>query len=182
VEVTSFKAPSSEELDHDFLWRVHRYAPRKGIIGVWNRSHYEDVLITRVHKMIDKKTWTARYDDINAFEELLTNNGTTILKFYLMISKDEQKERLQARLDNPAKHWKFNPGDLDERKLWDEYQKAFEDAINATSTKHAPWHIVPSNRKWARNVAIAEAVVEALEKINPKFPEPEFDPKTIVVE
>jgi PPK2 family polyphosphate:nucleotide phosphotransferase len=182
VQVTSFKAPSSEELDHDFLWRLHRRTPAKGLIGVWNRSHYEDVLITRVHKMIDRKTCVSRYDDINDFEEMLTSNGVTLLKFYLMISKDEQKERLQARLDDPTKHWKFNPGDLEERKLWDEYQKAYEDAINATSTRHAPWHIVPSDRKWARNIAIAQAVVETLERMNPKFPEPDFDPKTIVVE
>ncbi len=182
VQVTSFKAPSLEELDHDFLWRVHRAAPSRGIIGVWNRSHYEDVLITRVHGLIGKKVWRARYQDINAFESLLADNGVTILKFYLHISKGEQKKRLQARLDDPSKHWKFSPGDLEERKFWDDYQDAFEDAINNCSTEQAPWMIVPANHKWARNIALSEAVVAALEKMKPQFPQPKFDPKTIVVE
>jgi len=182
VQVTSFKAPSLEELDHDFLWRIHRAAPPRGIIGVWNRSHYEDVLVTRVHGLIGKKVWRARYQSINDFEDLLSDNGVTILKFYLHISKDEQKERLQARLDDSSKHWKFNPDDLEERKLWNDYQAAYEDAINHCSTAQAPWMIVPANNKWARNIALSEAVVAALEKMKPQFPQPKFDPKTIVIE
>jgi PPK2 family polyphosphate:nucleotide phosphotransferase len=182
VRVTSFKAPTSEELSHDFLWRIHQHAPPYGYIGVWNRSHYEDVLVTRVHKLITKKTWEARYEAINNFEKHLSDNNTTILKFHLYISKEEQKERLQARLDNPDKHWKFSTGDLAERKFWDDYQRAYEDAINATSTTHAPWHIVPANKKWARNIALAETVVEALEKMNPKYPKVNFDPTSIVIE
>ena len=182
VQVTSFKTPSSQELEHDFLWRVHKAAPPKGIIGVWNRSHYEDVLIVRVHNIVEKKVWQARYEDINNFEQLLTRNGVTVLKFYLHISKDEQKERLQARLDDPEKNWKFNPGDLKERALWDDYQRAFEDAINKCSTTHAPWTIVPANKKWARNIALSEAVVAALEKMKPQYPKAYFDPKSIVIE
>ncbi len=182
IRITSFKAPSTWELQHDFLWRIHMAAPPRGYIGVWNRSHYEDVLVTRVHGLIDKKTCIERYGDINAFEQLLADNGTTILKFYLHISKDEQKERLQARLDDPDKRWKFSPGDLEERKFWDDYQKAFEDALTACSTKTAAWHVVPANHKWARDIAIAERVVEALEKMNPKFPKASFDAASIVIE
>jgi PPK2 family polyphosphate:nucleotide phosphotransferase len=182
VRVTSFKAPSSEDLAHDFLWRIHQHVPPKGMIGVWNRSHYEDVLIARVRNLVAKKVWKTRYEDINHFEQLLTHNGVTVLKFYLHISKDEQKERLQARLDNPDKHWKFNPGDLEERKLWDDYQHAYEDAINNCSTEHAPWMIVPANRKWARNITLAEAVVTALEELDPRYPKVEFDPASIVIE
>jgi PPK2 family polyphosphate:nucleotide phosphotransferase len=182
VQVTSFKAPSSEELSHDFLWRVHKAVPDKGIIGVWNRSHYEDVLIVRVHKLVEKKVWQARYEDINNFEAMLARNGVTLLKFFLHISKDEQKERLQARLDNPEKNWKFNPGDLKERALWDDYQDAFEDALNKCSTEHAPWTVVPANKKWARNIALAEAVVEALETMKPQYPKANFDPKSIVID
>ena len=182
IRVSSFKAPTSTELRHDFLWRIHAQAPEAGTIGVWNRSHYEDVLIARVHELVPKKVWTKRYRQINDFEEMLVENGTTILKFYLHISKDEQKERLQARLDDPAKHWKFNTGDLEERKLWDDYQKAYEDALNQCSTDAAPWHVVPANHKWARDIAIAEKVNAALEKMNPKFPDIKFDPKTIIFE
>jgi PPK2 family polyphosphate:nucleotide phosphotransferase len=182
VQVTSFKAPTWEELDHDYLWRVHQRVPGRGLIGVWNRSHYEDVLVVRVHKMIDEATVQARFEQINAFEKMLSENGVTILKFFLHISKDEQKERLQARLDNPEKHWKFNEGDLKERALWDEYQRAYEDVLNHCSTAHAPWHIVPADKKWARNIAVAEATVAALEKMNPQFPKAEIDPTKIVIE
>ena len=182
VQVTSFKAPSAEELDHDFLWRAHHRVPGCGMIGVWNRSHYEDVLIVRVHKLAPRKVWTARYDDINTFEAMLHHNNVTVLKFFLHISKDEQKERLQARLDDPAKNWKFSPGDLEERKYWDDYQAAFEAAINRCSTPHAPWIVVPANHKWGRDIAIAEAVVEALEKLDPQFPKPDFDPAAIVID
>lgn len=182
IQVSSFKVPSSLELAHDFLWRIHAQAPPRGYIGVWNRSHYEDVLVTRVHGLIDKKTWEARYEHINAFEKLLTDSGTVILKFFLHISKEEQKERLQARLDDPAKHWKFSPGDLKERAFWDDYQSAFEDAISACSTEAAPWHIVPADSKWSRNIALAEAVTAAMEQMNPQFPKVNFDPTTIVIE
>ena len=181
IAVTSFKAPTKLELAHDFLWRIHAAAPEDGFIGVWNRSHYEDVLIARVHELVPEKTWHRRYKQINDFEEMLVESGTTILKFYLHISKDEQKERLQARLDDPNKHWKFNVGDLTERKLWDKYQAAYEDAINECSTDWAPWNIVPANHKWARDIAVAERVNKALEDMNPQFPQIEFDPKTVVV-
>ncbi len=182
IRVSSFKAPTKIELEHDFLWRIHAQTPEAGFIGIWNRSHYEDVLIARVHELVPKKTWRRRYQQINDFEQMLAENGTTILKFYLHISKEEQKERLQARLDDPAKHWKFNTGDLVERKLWDDYQKAYEDALNECSTHDAPWHIVPANHKWARDIAIAEKVNEALEGMKPKFPTITFDPKTIIFE
>lgn len=179
VQVTSFKAPSADELSHDFLWRVHKAVPQKGIIGIWNRSHYEDVLIVRVHGIIDKKTCTQRYEDINAFEKILSNNGVKILKFFLHISKDEQKRRLEARLANPSKYWKFNPGDLAERELWDKYQKAYENAINACSTKLAPWHIIPADYKWHRNIVIAQKIIETLEQMKSSFPEVDFDPAKI---
>jgi PPK2 family polyphosphate:nucleotide phosphotransferase len=182
VEVRSFKAPSSEDLDHDFLWRIHQAAPAKGMIGIWNRSHYEDVLVVRVHKLVPKKVWKARYDEINQFEKMLTENGTTIVKVMLHISKEEQKDRLQARLDNPEKWWKFNVGDLKERAFWSDYQDAYEDAVNKCSTKWTPWHIVPANHKWARNLAVAEIVLAALKAIDPQFPKASFDPKTIKIE
>jgi PPK2 family polyphosphate:nucleotide phosphotransferase len=181
VQVTSFKAPSAEELSHDFLWRVHKAVPQKGLIGVWNRSHYEDVLIVRVHDIIDKKTCEQRYEDINAFEMLLSNNRVKILKFFLHISKDEQKRRLQSRLNDPGKYWKFSTGDLAERELWDKYQHTYESAINACSTKWAPWYIVPADFKWHRNIVIAQKVIETLEEMKPSFPEVDFDPSKIVV-
>lgn len=179
LHLTSFKVPTSEELDHDFLWRIHKATPAKGMIGIWNRSHYEDVLVTRVHKLVPKKVWKARYDQINRFEEILTENGTTILKFMLHISKDEQKKRLQSRLDRPDKWWKFNVGDIKERARWSDYQKAYEDVLTKCSTKCAPWHVVPANHKWARNIAIAEVVLRNLEEMDPRYPKVLFDPKTI---
>jgi PPK2 family polyphosphate:nucleotide phosphotransferase len=182
LQITSFKAPTVEELKHDFLWRIHKAAPANGMIGVWNRSHYEDVLVVRVKNLVEKKVWQARYEQINDFEKLLAVNGVTLLKFYLHISKDEQKKRLQARLDDPEKIWKFNPADLPERACWDDYQSAYEDAINRCTTAHAPWHIVPANQKWARNVAVTEAVVGALQLMNPRYPKPSFDPKSIVID
>ncbi|MGH8728159.1 MAG: polyphosphate kinase 2 family protein [Burkholderiales bacterium] len=182
LRITAFKAPTSQELKHDFLWRVHKAAPAKGMIGVWNRSHYEDVLIVRVKNLVEKNVWSARYEAINNFEKLLAENGVVWLKFYLHISKDEQKKRLQARLEDPEKLWKFNPGDLPERALWDDYQAAYEDAVNRCTTEWAPWHIVPANQKWARDAAVLEVVVSALEKMAPRFPKPAFDPKTIVIE
>ena len=170
------------EWDHDFLWRIHHAAPRKGSIGIWNRSHYEDVLVPRVHKQISEQVWRDRCEDINAFERLLSRNGVTLLKFFLHISKDEQKERLEARLRDPQKLWKFNTGDLKERALWDDYQRAYESVINECATDDAPWIIVPANRKWARNLTMLEAVVGALEQMNPQYPPAEFDPKKIVIE
>jgi PPK2 family polyphosphate:nucleotide phosphotransferase len=169
-KVVSFKAPSSEELGHDFLWRVHQKAPSKGQIGIFNRSHYEDVLITRVHGLVSDKIVKQRFNQIKEFEELLHENGTTILKFFLHISKDEQKERLEERIRNPEKRWKFNEGDLEERKLWKNYMEAFEDMMAATSTDHAPWYIVPANRKWYRNLVVADRVVSALEAMKLKTP------------
>ncbi|MBL8071242.1 MAG: polyphosphate kinase 2 family protein [Nitrospira sp.] len=161
-KVVSFKPPSDEELSHDFLWRVHQKAPPKGQIGIFNRSHYEDVLITRVHGWVSDKVAKRRFNQIKEFEELLAENGTAILKFFLHISKDEQKARLEARIHDPEKRWKWNSGDLEERKLWGEYMTAFEEVIAATSTEQAPWYVVPANRKWYRNLVVAELVVQAL--------------------
>ncbi|PQV64534.1 polyphosphate:nucleotide phosphotransferase, PPK2 family [Abditibacterium utsteinense] len=182
IQVTSFKAPSDLELSHDFLWRIHGAAPPRGMIGVWNRSHYEDVLITRVHGLIDQKTAQKRFESINNFEQMLVENGTVILKFFLHISKKEQKERLQARLDNPEKNWKFNPGDLKERALWSDYQDAYQDVLNHCSTENAPWNIVPADHKWARDIALCESVTAALEEMNPQFPKVDFDPQKIKVD
>ncbi len=182
VFLTNFKYPSEEEWDHDFLWRIHHAAPRKGVIGIWNRSHYEDVLVPRVHKQISATVWRQRCEDINAFERLLARNGVTWLKFFLHISKEEQKERLEARLADPNKLWKFNPGDLKERARWEKYQDAYEAVMNECSTKIAPWHVVPANRKWARNLMMLEKAIATLEGMNPQYPAADFDPKTIVVE
>ncbi len=169
-KVVGFKGPSKDELAHDFLWRVHREVPPKGYIGIFNRSHYEDVLITRVHGWVSDKVVKRRFDQIKEFEELLTENGTAILKLFLHISKDEQKERLEARIADPEKRWKWNSGDLEERKLWENYLKAFEDVISATSTDCAPWYIVPANRKWYRNLVVAERIVNVLEDMKLKTP------------
>ena len=168
--VATFKTPSNSELAHDFLWRVHHEVPAKGHIGIFNRSHYEDVLITRVHKMISDKVAQQRLNQITEFEELLAENGTTILKFFLHISKDEQRERLEARIQDPEKRWKWNSGDLEERKLWDDYMDAFEEVMSATSTEHAPWYIVPANRKWYRNLVVADRIVDALESMKLETP------------
>ena len=168
--VATFKAPTPLELAHDFLWRVHREVPPKGHIGIFNRSHYEDVLITRVHGLITDKQAKQRFDQIKEFEELLSENGTVVLKFFLHISKEEQRERLEARIRDPEKQWKFNEGDLEERKLWNEYLAAFEDVISATSTDHAPWYVVPANRKWYRDLVVADTVVAALENMKLQCP------------
>lgn len=168
VTVASFKAPTAEELSHDYLWRIHKRTPGKGEITIFNRSHYEDVLVVRVHELVSEKVWSKRYQDINNFEKTLAAEGTTILKFFLHISKEEQKQRFLDRLADPAKHWKFNPGDLKERDRWKDYQKAYEDAISKTSTKYAPWYIVPADRKWFRNLFIAQVIVETLKKLDPK--------------
>lgn len=169
-QVVSFKQPSDEERDHDFLWRVHNAVPRRGNIGIFNRSHYEDVLVVRVHALVPEKEWRGRYDRINEFERLLTDGGVTIVKVFLHIDKDEQRQRLQERLDDPAKRWKFSVGDLAERKLWDEYQKAYEDALTRCNTEYAPWHIVPANSKWRRNWIVSRVVRKTLERMAPAFP------------
>ncbi|HXD23713.1 MAG TPA: polyphosphate kinase 2 family protein [Gemmatimonadaceae bacterium] len=168
--VTSFKAPTPEERSHDFLWRIHRAVPAKGMIGIFNRSHYEDVLVTRVHGDISRAEAGDRFREINAFERELVQNGTTILKFYLAISKDEQRRRLQARVDDPQKRWKFSTGDLAERRYWDKYMRVYADACSATSTKHAPWYVIPANHKWYRNYLVAKIVAATLEKMDPQFP------------
>ena len=182
VRVTSFKAPSSIELAHDYLWRIHQAVPAKGMIGVFNRSHYEDVLIVRVHGLAPREDIEKRYDQINDFERHLSDNHVTILKFYLHISKDEQKERLQARLDDPSKHWKFNPGDLKERERWDDYQQAFEIALSRCSTRQAPWFVIPADRKWYRNAVIARIIRRTLEDLNLQYPKTEFDVDDIEIE
>jgi len=181
IRISNFKAPSPEDLSHDFLWRIHRETPPKGLIGIFNRSHYEDVLIARVNELVPQKIWRARYEQINQFEQLLTSNGTAILKFFLHISKDEQKERLQARLDDPTKQWKFNVGDLEVRDQWNDYMKAYEDVFTQCNTEYAPWYIVPANKKWYRNLVITRAVVEALELMNLKYPEPTEDLSKVVI-
>ena len=180
--VTSFKAPSEEELAHDFLWRINKATPRKGEIGIFNRSHYEDVLIVRVHDLVPKKVWSKRYAIINSFEANLAASGTTIVKFFLHISKEEQAERFRKRLENPEKHWKFRSADLDERKHWDEYQAAFEDALTKTSTDVAPWYVIPADHKWYRDWALLSVLVETVRAMDPQYPEPEEDLTGIVVE
>ena len=182
VRVASFKKSTPEELDHDYLWRVHRQTPGRGEIVIFNRSHYEDVLVVRVHSLVPKEVWSKRYDHINAFERTLVDEGTTILKFFLHIDLDEQRERFQARLDEPHKHWKFNPADLDERKLWPEYMRAYEDVLSRTSTDWAPWYIVPANRKWYRNLVVGTIITETLAGLDMQYPEPDFDPAGITIE
>jgi PPK2 family polyphosphate:nucleotide phosphotransferase len=177
VSVTAFGRPSVEELAHDFLWRAHLACPRRGTIGIFNRSHYEDVLAARVRGLAPPKTIEARYDQINAFEKILTENGTKILKFMLHLSKDEQAKRLQQRIDKPKSRWKFDPADLEDRKHWDDYQRAYEIVLARCSTDWAPWHVIPADRKWARNAAVAAIVRATLEGMNPKYPKPDWDPK-----
>jgi PPK2 family polyphosphate:nucleotide phosphotransferase len=182
VEVTSFKVPSKEELAHDFLWRIEKRIPPRGMIGVFNRSHYEDVLVVRVHDIVPRDVWSKRYDLINDFEERLDHEYVRVVKVFLHISKEEQKRRLQERLKNPEKLWKFNPGDLAERKHWGHYREAYEDALSRCSTDHAPWHVVPADKKWYRNLVVADIVQEALEEMDPKFPKIEFDPASVKIE
>jgi PPK2 family polyphosphate:nucleotide phosphotransferase len=171
-QVTSFKVPTAEELRHDFLWRIHRHVPEHGFIGIFNRSHYEDVLVTRVHELISDKEAEKRFREINDFEKMLANSGTNVVKFFLAISKDEQRRRFQARLDNPHKRWKFSPNDLKERGYWDRYQKYFAEMISATSSKHAPWYIIPGNHEWYRNYLVAKILVATLKEMDPKYPPP----------
>jgi PPK2 family polyphosphate:nucleotide phosphotransferase len=175
VKVTSFKVPAGEEKTHDYLWRVHKAMPAMGEVAIFNRSHYEEVLVVRVHNLVPKAVWSKRYDHINAFEEMLADNGTRIVKFFLYIDKDEQKKRFQERLDDPEKNWKFSPGDVEERKYWDDYMRAFEDAISKSSKKHAPWYVIPANKKWFRNLAVSEVLVDTLESMHLQYPKPTAD-------
>jgi PPK2 family polyphosphate:nucleotide phosphotransferase len=179
--VTSFKQPTPLEHRHDFLWRIHAAVPPKGIIGIFNRSHYESVLVERVHDLVPKKVWSKRYDRINEFEKLLAGEGTTILKFFLHISKETQKERLQKRLDDKHRQWKFSAADLAERKLWHDYTQAYEDALSNCSTNDAPWYIVPADHKWYRNWVISSTIVRAMKKMNLEFPSPSEDVETLKV-
>ena len=172
TRVYGFKAPSAEEAAHDFLWRIHNAAPQRGRVAIFNRSHYEDVLISRVHNFVPKKVWSKRYDLINDFEKNLVDNDTHILKFYLHISKDEQLRRFKQRIDDPARHWKISESDYKEREYWDDYSRAFEDALSMCSTKHAPWFVIPANHKWFRNLAVSQIVVETLESLHMEFPQP----------
>lgn len=170
VRVTSFKAPSRVELAHDFLWRVHKAVPAAGMIGVFNRSHYEDVLVVRVHELAPESTWSRRFELINQFEKLLVETGTTILKFYLHISPEEQRERFQERIDDPRKQWKFSFEDLEKRKRWDEYMVAYQDVLNRCSTSWAPWYAIPADQNWYRNLAVMRVVTDTLRNMNPRFP------------
>ena len=182
VRVANFKAPTSEELAHDYLWRVHAETPGSGEIAVFNRSHYEDVLVVRVLDLVPEERWDRRYGHIEAFEQRLADEGTTIVKFYLHISKEEQKERLQARLDDPAKNWKFSAGDLEHRALWQDYMRAFEVALERTSTDQAPWYIVPADRKWYRNIVVAKTLVDTLRSLNMTYPTAEDVLTEIVID
>ncbi len=180
-DVASFKAPTALELGHDFLWRVHKVVPIKGSIGIFNRSHYEDVLIARVHKLVPKSVWSKRYAHINDFERMLADSGVKILKFFLHISKDEQKRRFEERLTDPNKRWKVSPADFAERKLWDQYMIAFEAALSKCSFDWAPWYVIPANKKWFRDYAVSQIIVEALESLDMEYPKIAFDPAHIVI-
>ena len=174
-DVVNFKVPSADELSRDFLWRAHKAAPPKGKIGIFNRSHYEDVLVVRVHDLVPEQVWTQRYQQINDFERMLVENGTVVLKFFLHISKDEQKERLESRISDPTKHWKITEADIRERAYWEDYMQAYEAVLQKCSTDWAPWHIIPANKKWYRNLVITECIVETLKKLDMKYPEPSAD-------
>lgn len=174
-KVTTFKVPSVEEASHDYLWRIHKAIPPKGDIGIFNRSHYEDVLVVRVRNLVAKSIWARRYDEINAFEKYLAENDVTILKFFLYISKDEQKKRLEERLKDKDKNWKISPADVEERKYWSDYIEVYEDAISKCSMDWAPWFVIPADKKWFRNLAVSKIIVETMEKMNMKFPKPKFD-------
>ena len=182
VKVASFKVPTPAELAHDYLWRVHQQTPGRGEIVIFNRSHYEDVLVVRVHNLVPVEVWQRRYEQINAFEAMLADEGTTILKFFLHISKEEQKKRLQDRLTDPEKQWKFSRGDLAERQHWDRYMEAYEVMLSKTSTVQAPWYIVPANRKWYRNLVVSQVILAALERLEMRYPEPESGLDGVVIE
>lgn len=176
VTVVPFKKPSERELSHDFLWRIHKRVPQNGQISIFNRSHYEDIIAVRVKDIYPEKVWEARHRHVVEFERMLAEEGTAIVKIFLNISKDEQKERLQARLDTPSKHWKFNPEDLADRARWEQFMSAYEDTLSRTSTKYAPWHIIPANRKWYRNLAVASLMKEVLSDLDMKFPACDWHP------
>jgi PPK2 family polyphosphate:nucleotide phosphotransferase len=180
--VTSFKVPSPAELAHDYLWRVHRQVPGKGEIGIFNRSHYEEVLVVRVHELVPEERWRKRYGHIRDFERMLTDEGVTIVKFFLAIDKDEQRARFQERVDDPAKRWKFSFGDLEERKRWDDYRAAFEEMLEETSTPYAPWYLVPGNRNWLRNLAVGEILADTLDDLEPAYPPAEEGAEGVKVE
>lgn len=183
VAVTPFKVPSAEERAHDYLWRIHKAAPSKGMIGIFNRSQYEDVLVAKVKKFAGPEEIERRYDEINQFEKLLSVTGTRIIKFMLHVSHEEQAERLRERVTDPKKYWKFNPSDLEDRKLWKHFMAAYETALKRCSTEHAPWYVIPADRNWVRNAAIARIVRETLEDMAPKYPKPDgWDPKKVVIE
>jgi PPK2 family polyphosphate:nucleotide phosphotransferase len=179
--VTSFKEPTPQEQAHDYLWRIHKAAPARGMIGIFNRSHYESVLVERVKNLVPREVWSARYDSINSFEKLLADEGTTILKFFLHISWEEQKHRMEARLNDPHKNWKFSPSDLKERKRWDSYMQAYEDALRKCSTKSAPWYIVPADHKWYRNWVVSDTIVRAIRELKLSYPPPLKDADKIRV-
>ena len=179
--VASFKAPTPQDLSHDFLWRVHQHVQAKGEVTIFNRSHYEDVLVVRVHKLAPEKVWKKRFEQINEFEELLVESGTRVLKFFLHISKEEQLARFRDRVNDPTKHWKLSPTDMPERELWDDYVAAFEETFTRTSTKVAPWYIVPANAKWYRNLVVADIVEKTLREMDPQWPEPKVDVSKIVL-
>jgi PPK2 family polyphosphate:nucleotide phosphotransferase len=181
-KVVSFGRPTQPELDHDYLWRVHNVVPAKGEMTIFNRSHYEDVLVVRVDELVPKSQWSKRYRQIVEFERMLFETGTTILKFYLHIDKNEQKQRLQARLDDPAKHWKFRRSDLAVRAKWDAYMDAYDDVLEKTSTEHAPWYVVPANKKWYRDWVIANVIVDTLTGLKMQYPSPEGDLSDVVIE
>ena len=177
IEVSSFKGPSKEELSHDYLWRIHQHAPASGMIAVFNRSHYEDIIAVQVKKIFPESVWSKRYRHIVEFERMLADEGTKIVKIFLHISKEEQRERLQARLDEPAKNWKFNPGDLDDRARWDDFMSGYEDLISKTSTDYAPWYVVPADRKWYRNLVVSQIIIDALKSLDMSYPEVDWDLK-----
>ena len=181
VRVHSFKVPSKEELAHDFLWRIHNVVPAKGMIGVFNRSHYEDVLVVRVHNIVPESVWRPRFEQINQFEKLLTDTGTTILKFFLHISPEEQKERFQARLDDTSKNWKFSVEDLEKRKYWGNYMAAYEEMLQRCTTPDAPWYVIPADQKWYRNWVITRTIVDTLKEMDPQYPPPADDLSGIVI-
>ncbi len=182
LRVVSFKSPTAEELNHDFLWRIHREVPVRGELAVFNRSHYEDVIAVKVKNLAPKAVWEKRYEHILNFEKLLTDEGTTILKFFLHISRDEQRRRLQGRLQNPQKHWKFNPEDLADRRLWPQFAEAYEEVLSRTSTEAAPWFVVPANRKWYRNAVVSAIIRDTLVRLELKFPAPAWDLTGVTVE
>ena len=182
IRVASFKRPSKLELSHDYLWRIHRQVPQDGETVIFNRSHYEDIVAVRVRDILPEERWNKRYDHICSFEQMLTDEGTTIIKFFLHISKDEQKARLQARLNEPEKNWKFNPGDLDDRALWPKFMEAYGNIFSETSTNKAPWYVIPADRKWYRNLLVADILVKTLQGLNMSYPPIDFDPKSIKIE